>query len=68
MKERPILEAEELAFREGYKEGYANGASDAATYEFGGGNKHLKTRQREQDSAWEDSEAKASIITPCQTK
>ena len=48
----------EAAFREGYAEGYSNGESDTAAYEWGSGSKHKNVMKKDKDKAWEYSEAK----------
>lgn len=56
----------EAAFREGYKAGYNNGGSDAASYEWGGGSKHAATLLRDETSEWEQSDAKkAQDVEKC---
>lgn len=47
------------AFREGYKSGYSNGGSDQCSFEWGAGSKHAKTLKRDEDEAWQESDAAA---------
>jgi len=48
----------EKIFREGYSSGYKQGENDTSRWECGGGSTHPKTRQSDEDSAWQD------FITP----
>ncbi len=52
----------EKSFREGYLEGYTNGENDQARYEWGGGSAHRNIAKSDQDSAWENGDAKHMIL------
>jgi len=58
---KPLVDALEETFREGYREGYSNGSSDCANYNCGGGSKHESSLKREQDEAWQQSDALAKV-------
>ena len=52
----------ERAFRKGYAAGYHNGDDDASSYDRGRGFKHQKTRNRDEDDAWEEYKTTRPIV------